>query len=120
MVKSPIVIPKKTLQIEVDHIGDTPELDIDPHGPSPIIISGASENEWNLRIEVDGETVFEIPKFNHFTVSGKFMDIDRRLRLLEEILFSADVNGTAVVVRSEPDKYEVLDPSEFMLMSKGD
>lgn len=116
--------PRQTLKISLDPtLVDRHEATLDMGGGEIWRQSSADEiREFTYKVEVDGMPVLTLEHIRGFTIENPhlFPEIEKRLTLLENILFAADTGGTVVVVREGPGEYSVLPHGSYTLMSAGD
>lgn len=109
-------IARKTLKINVD----AATYDHEELRPFPgWVQSRAEELKYaTLTIEVDGKMAFTIPEFRNFEIAPGFLEIDKRLKLMEDVLATADTFGAVLLVRGKGDLYTVYDPTKFTVSVK--
>lgn len=110
----PEMLPRKTMRLDITMVTTLNEVTV------PVLEwrqSMADElDKATLTIEVDGEPALHIPEFATFEIRPGFLEIEKRLKLLEDVLRSADVTGSALV-RRVPGGYEVIPTDSYTLMS---
>lgn len=115
------IIPRKTIEIDFQprEVAD-PEFTLNlPDGGLIRQATAATIKAFVAQIRVDGKTVITLDDIRTFAIENPhlFSEIEKRLELLEKILYQADAFGTVLVVREAPNEYSVAEPGSFTIMS---
>lgn len=107
-------IPRKTITVSMR---ETAPLSF-ARGPGSSIVGVATTPEYSdFRIILDGEDVMHVPQIAPTTINGELIPVLLdRLKLLEDILRSCDVNGSALVVR-DIGRYDIVPAGTYTIMS---
>jgi hypothetical protein len=108
----PSILPRKTIEVSII------DVEFDSHETLTGIGLADTLREFTAVVKVDGVVALEIPAIRNFSIGNaeKFIQIEPRLKLLEDVLRSADVTGMALV-RRVPGGYEVISTDTYTLMS---